>query len=198
MKLFKTKYKKLTDEEIMGLVQQRDDAAFEELYNRYNHRILHYFYRLLGGDEAKAQDFLQDTFLKIIEKPHLFRNGMKFSTWIFTISHNLCKNEYRRLQVRIKAHQVLEHNYAFPTYIATETEAHIDNHAFSLELFKEINKLEPSHRDTFLLRFQENFSIREIGEIMECAEGTVKSRLFYTINKLATKLKEFDPKNNGV
>ncbi|PCJ82810.1 MAG: hypothetical protein COA57_12865, partial [Flavobacteriales bacterium] len=49
-----------------------DNGSFNELYERYSKRILYYFYRMLGSSEEKAQDFLQDIFMKIIEKPELF------------------------------------------------------------------------------------------------------------------------------
>jgi len=77
-----------------------EEAAFDELYNRYSKRLLVYFYRMLGRNEEKAQDFLQDFFLKLIEKPHLFSSKNRFSSWVFTVASNMCKNEYRRLKVR--------------------------------------------------------------------------------------------------
>ncbi len=84
----------------MVALNTQDTAAFDELYERYSTRLLHYFYRMLGKETEKAQDFLQDLLLKIVEKPHLFDTRQRFSTWVYTIASNMCKNEYRRLQVR--------------------------------------------------------------------------------------------------
>ena len=69
----------------MEYIQRRDISAFDELYRRYSHRLLRYFYRELGGDEGKAQDFLQEIFLKIVEKPELFDTERRFSSWIFRL-----------------------------------------------------------------------------------------------------------------
>ncbi|MDP7122228.1 MAG: sigma-70 family RNA polymerase sigma factor, partial [Candidatus Marinimicrobia bacterium] len=78
----------------------RKTSAFDELYARYSSRLFHYFYRMLGGNPEKARDFLQDIFFKIVENPDRFHTGNRFSSWVFTIAHNMCKNEYRRLDVR--------------------------------------------------------------------------------------------------
>ena len=64
MPLFQKKYDTLTDEKLMAHIQRGDTAAFDELYTRYSKRLLYYFHRMLGGDGEKAQDFLQDLFLK--------------------------------------------------------------------------------------------------------------------------------------
>ena len=75
----------------------------------------------------------------------------------------------------------------------TEAEERIDRQIFIDALQKELLQLNDTHRSTFLLRFQQNFSIREIAEVLSCSEGTVKSRLFYTVRKLGQKLKLYNP-----
>ena len=195
MAIFRNKYKKFSDEKLMGCIQRGDTSAFNELYNRYSRRLLFYFFRELGGDEEKAQDFLQEIFLKIVEKPGLFRTEKKFSTWIFTVAYNLCKNEYRSLEVR----EIVENNADVDEVSQDfESEYHpseqkVDQKIFEKALLDELEKLDNGHRSAFLLRYQQNFSIKEISEILGCSEGTVKSRLFYTTRKLATKLKAFNP-----
>jgi RNA polymerase sigma-70 factor (ECF subfamily) len=192
---FKAKYKKLGDEQLMQDIQQGDVSAFNELYDRYGKRLLFYFFRELGGDEEKAQDFLQELFLKIVEKPTLFCTERKFSTWIFTVAHNMCKNEYRRLEIR----NVIDNNVdvrEIPSDVDSDyhpTERNIDQEAFENALMAELEKLEDGHRSTFLLRFQQNLTLKEIGDILGCSEGTIKSRLFYTTHKLASRLKAFNP-----
>jgi RNA polymerase sigma-70 factor (ECF subfamily) len=200
MAIFRNKYKKLSDEKLMGCIQRGDTSAFNELYHRYSKRLLFHFFRELGGDEEKAQDFLQETFLKIVEKPELFHTEKKFSTWIFTVAYNMCKNEYRRLEVR----EIVENDANIDEVSQSfQSEYHpserkVDQKIFEQALFDELEKLDDGHRSAFLLRYQENFSIREIGEILGCSEGTVKSRLFYTTQKLASKLKAFNPYKSEV
>ena len=57
-------YKNYSDEELMSFIANGDSDPLKELYNRYAKKMLYYFYRMLGGDEEKSQDFLQDVFFK--------------------------------------------------------------------------------------------------------------------------------------
>ena len=175
-------------------LQRHDTSAFEELYDRYSKRLLSYFFRELGGDEEKAQDFLQEVCLKIVEKPELFCTEKSFSAWIFVVAYNMCKNEYRRLGVRKivngnsdieKVPQASENDYQ-------QVERSLDQKKFYDALIEELDKLEEDQRSTFLLRYQQNLSIKETGEILGCSEGTIKSRLYYTTRKLAARLKAFN------
>ena len=200
MPILKRKYGKLTDEKLMERIQDQDTSAFNELYDRYSQRLLLYFYRTLGGDQDKAQDFLQDIFLKVIDKPELFDTERRFSSWIFTVAHNLCKNEYRRLETRKAVEnnpdispvsQSLQSANPYPEY-------DVDQNDFKNALFQELDKFDENHRSAFLLRYQQNLCIEEISEILGCPEGTVKSRLYYTAKRLATRLRAFKPYSTQV
>lgn len=74
----------------------------------------------------------------------------------------------------------------------------MDRVQFKTQLWREICQFDADQRNTFLLRFQENFSIKEISQILSCPAGTVKSRLYYITQKLAIKLKDFDPSEKEV
>lgn len=184
----------------MQKIRQGNTAAFDELYHRYSKRMLLYFYRMLGGDTEKSQDFLQDLFLKILEKNSLFRNEALFSTWIFTVAHNMCKNEYRRLSVRKIIDYQAEPDGVFSKNgnDFSDVEQKIDDEIFKQFILKELGHLDENQCSTFILRFQENLSIKEISQVLDCSEGTTKSRLFYVTQKLSKKLKHFNPQNNEV
>jgi len=193
MKLFGRKnHASHSDEQLMELVGRGETSAFDELYARYSGRLLRYYQRMLGGDGVRAQDLLHDLFLKIVERPELYSPGRRFSTWIFSSAHNACKNEYRSRQRRRPV--ALE----FDDLPADADPLHerIDGANFRTLLLAELEEFEEEHRTTFLLRYQEGFSIREIGEVLGCPEGTVKSRLFYTVRRLAERLRPFDPRHD--
>jgi len=180
----------------MIYIQKGNITALNELYHRYNHRLLQYFYKMFGGNKEKAQDFLQEIFLRIIEKSTLFNNGKKFSNWIFTIAHNMCKNEYRRQEVRRNTYiQNSNNDVQNPENII---EQKIDHKIIKKVVLNELNQMDVLHRTSFVLKFQENLTIKEISNILECAEGTVKSRLFYTIQKLSNRLKSYNPYKDEV
>jgi RNA polymerase sigma-70 factor (ECF subfamily) len=180
------------DEQLMAAIQAGDSGALESLYNRYSRRLLIYFYRMLGAEE-KAQDFLQDIFLKLTEHPHTFDTSRTFSKWIFSIAANMCKNEYRSLEVRRTHQNNGMESMVSPFDAESRIEERLDQEEFKIRLLHEVQNLDADQRNTFLLRFQENFSIKEIAQILNCSEGTVKSRLFYITRRLAIKLKNFDP-----
>ena len=73
---FSFSYRKYSDEELMNLIGNGNSAYLKELYKKNKKKLLYYFYRMLAGDEGKAQDFLQDVFLKILEKPDQFNKSM--------------------------------------------------------------------------------------------------------------------------
>ncbi len=93
---FKPKLSRLPDEELMQKIKQGSEAALTELYQRYSTFLLRYFTRLLWNNRAMAEDFLHDLFLKIIHNPQYFDANRKFSTWVYSVAHNMCKNEYRK------------------------------------------------------------------------------------------------------
>ncbi len=194
MMLFKKKYSEFTDEQLMKFMQQGDTDAFDVLYERYSQRLLAFFMRTLNNDLPKAQDFLHDIFVKIIERPELFDSGKKFKTWIFSIAYNQCKNEYRRLEIRKNTEFLaddIELESDSDEYL--QIEQAIDNENFKNCIYNELATFEPEKQSVFLLKYQQNLSIKEISEIFNCAEGTVKSRLFYITKKLAEKFAAFSP-----
>src|SRR5262245_31137130 len=98
--MFRNRLTRRSDEDLMRLVQQGASDAFAEIYWRYSTPMVRYFYRMLWKDQHKAQDFLHDLFLKIVERPEHFDVNKKFSTWLYSVAHNMCKNEYRKQQFR--------------------------------------------------------------------------------------------------
>jgi len=180
--MFKSKKIKLsqkTDEQLISAIPNGCNDAFNELYGRYHKRLLYYFYRMLGNNKDLAQDFMQDIFYKIIDKPHLFDSRRKFSTWIFSIAHNMCKNEYRSKEVRKIV--VMSEN---PDSFCDGKNEKSNHELIVAAVFDELKSFDESHRTAFLLKYREGFSIEEISEILELPKGTIKSRLFYTRKKL--------------
>ncbi len=190
MNFFSKNYKQLSDEELMSKLTKGKQRAFDELYGRYAKRLNNYFYRMLYQDRNKADDFTQDLFLKVVEKPESFDCQRRFSTWLYTVAGNMCKNEYRKNQVRSIMQPLKDENPAADT----DFDANFDRELFDKELLKAVDELQEQHRDCFLLRFQQELSIKEISKILDCPEGTVKSRIFYSLRKLKKSLQIFDPK----
>lgn len=168
----------------MKQIVSGDQAAFSELYLRYKNRMYYYFYRMLGNSAELANDFLQELFLKLIEKPESYNSSYNFSTWLYSVANNMCKNEYRRRSVQNEYQSVesLVNLHDFQSDSTIEPEQVVE------KIFQTLDQLGEEHRSAFLLRYREGFSIKEVAEILELPEGTVKSRLFYAKKLLAEKL----------
>ena len=184
-------YKLLSDEDLMGYLSQGDEYAFNTLYLRYSPKLMSFFIRMLWKDKEKAEDFTQDIFSKIIQKPQLFNPSKKFSTWIFSIANNMCKNEYRKQSVRSNVHEKIR----FSENGIEHQHNEYDKNMVKKELNSAINHLDEKHKVVFIMKYKQHLSIKEIAEVINISEGTVKSRLFYSLKKLSEKLTVFKPEN---
>jgi RNA polymerase sigma-70 factor (ECF subfamily) len=193
MLFFKPSYKKSSDEELMLLISKGEKKAFDELYARYADALLRYFTRLLWKDREKAEDFVHDLFAKIIQKPELFDASRTFKTWVYSVANNMCKNEYKKQEVRKNITNGIDHvNVTDLHDVLKETHESIFQNTYN----ESIQQLDSKHREVFSLRHEDGLSIKEIAEILDLNEGTVKSRLFYATKQLADLLKEFNPMIN--
>lgn len=193
MGLFRKDIRKFSDEELMVMMaSNRRNEALTELHSRYAKRILGFFIRMFNGDQEKAQDFTQDLFLRILDKHAQFNPERKFYTWMYVIASNMCKTEFRKSPEL----QITE-NDSSVSVGAEWNENHADKSLFQSELKKSIEQLEEYHQITFVLRYMQDLSIKEIAEITEVTEGTVKSRLFYSTKKITSKLEIFNPSNQN-
>ncbi len=175
------KYKNSNDEQLMQLICNGDANAFNALYSRYKDQLFYYFFRMLGGSKETANDFLQDLFLKLIEKADTYNPQYCFSTWLYSIAHNMCKNEYRRKEIRnIISYEENPDRFSIPFDKQEEAQLLIN------KLFSELDNLGEEHRSIFILRYRKGFSLKEICSITTLPEGTVKSRLFYARQKLSS------------
>jgi len=169
----------LTDEQLMEFFQMNKDGrgavAFDLLYNRYAKRIVNFFYYSLRNDNAKAQDFLHDLYLKIIENKDKFDKNQSFQAWIYRMASNMCKNEFRSNAI----------NKKYQEHVLHSAELIDGGQKFKDDLQAYINSLENEQRSLIILRFKFNLSIKKISNIFECPEGTVKSRLFYATKELS-------------
>ena len=187
--MFKKRYHKLSDEELMvQVMDHHSHPAIVELHSRYSQKLLGYFMKMLNKDLDLSQDFVQEIFLKILEKKHLYDPSKKFYTWLFTIASNMCKTSYRR----VPFNRISDDGYELNQSIHLN-ENLADKENFKQLLHESIETLEFGQKTVFVLRYMEQFSLNEIAEIMEISTGTVKSRLFYATQKIAKQLSIYDP-----
>lgn len=175
---------KLSDETLMEIIGNQKDSrgmcALDYLYKRYSKPMHNFFYFTLNNDTARAEDFLHDLFLKILEKSKSFDSAQCFKPWIYRVATNMCMNHFR-------THQVVQ---KYKQHIISNT-SEISEATNSVAFIKSaISNLESDHRSLIVLRFKMNLTIKEMALIYECPEGTIKSRLFYATKELSKQIKQ--------
>lgn len=195
MRLVKPRYQEMTDESLMVAISKGDKRAFDEVYHRYSGPLLGYFIRMLWKDREKAEDFVHDIFAKIIRKPELFDPSRTFKTWLYSVANNMCKNEYKKQEVRKNTSNGLDENYAVADK-HTNVFFEVYDSQFREQFDKSLNALDGKHSEVFRLRHLDGLSIKEIAAVLEISDGTVKSRLFYATKYLASSLEAFNPIEN--
>lgn len=168
------------------IIRHHSSVAITELHRRYSKRLLGYFIKMLQRDAETANDFVQEIFLRILEKKHLYDPSKPFYTWLFTIASNMCKTAYRRTPMIALTETHTNRQQTMADDLAEK--AH-----FQARMKESLALLEHHHRTVFVLRYMEQFSLNEIADITETSLGTVKSRLFYATQKMTQHLRDFDP-----
>jgi RNA polymerase sigma-70 factor (ECF subfamily) len=190
MLLFQKNQSIRSDEELMSLLTNGGQSAFDELYKRYSKPMLNFFYRLLDRDRERAEDMLHDLFLKIIERPERYDSSRSFRAWFYTLAGNMVRNEFRSRQISNDYERVVS---VQSEMLTDGPEVALDRQLFERQLQWEIDRFDPEQKMLFQFRFVEEMTVRQIAEIIECPEGTVKSRLFHLTRLLAKKLSIYKP-----
>jgi len=181
----------LPDNELVARFLGGNGPSFPELVGRYQSRLLNFIYRTIG-DRDRAEDLVQETFIRVYRHLHRFDQTKKFSTWIYTIASNLAKNELRnRSRNPLVLFQTIKKNWeADHRPLQWEDPAHRPDDLFRKRHLQEmveraVEQLPEHHRAVFVLREMEGKTYEEISEITGVNLGTVKSRLNRARNNFA-------------
>ncbi|GAC1653654.1 MAG: sigma-70 family RNA polymerase sigma factor [Gemmatimonadaceae bacterium] len=171
------------DSAVVSSFLSGEERAFQELVERYQTRLLNFVYRTIG-DRERAEDLVQEVFIRVYRHLQRFDRSKKFSTWIYTIASNLAKNELRnRSRNPLVLFQTIQRNWQdeerpleFEDPGSRPDDLYRKRHLREL-VEASVAKLPEHHRQVFVLRELEGKSYEEIAEITDCNLGTVKSRL---------------------
>jgi RNA polymerase sigma-70 factor (ECF subfamily) len=166
--------------EIARGLKRRDPDVLDSLIEKYQHRLLRYLVCLCGRREL-AEDFFQETWIRVLERGHQYDARHEFSTWLFTIARNLVIDHLRRKQPA-----------SLDTPSGRDDAAPLDipaigqSSAFDAALQREQNEhisagmthIVAAYREALVLRFQEGMSLEEIAQVTGAPLGTVKSRIY--------------------
>ena len=160
-----------------------ESRAFDVIFHRYRTRLLNFIYRTVG-DRERAEDLVQEAFIRVHRHLARFDRTKKFSTWIYTIASNLAKNELRNrgrnpivlFQTLSADHEDEDRPLEFEDATSRPDDLFRKRHVRQL-VEATVAQLPAHHRQVFVMRELEGRSYEEIADLTQCNLGTVKSRL---------------------
>jgi RNA polymerase sigma-70 factor (ECF subfamily) len=190
----------ITDEQLMQRYLEGDARAFEELMRRHGRKLYNFILRKVHGDADKAADILQDSFFRVVHKADSFQQHSRFTTWLYTIARNLCIDAARKASYRQHARLDAPLNKDDDTgatlgdKVADERpgqDSEVRDKRFREELVLALEKLPEEQREVFEMREFQGLKFREIADILDIPENTVKSRMRYALGGLRVSLSKF-------
>jgi RNA polymerase sigma-70 factor (ECF subfamily) len=183
--------RELEDTALVNAYLDGETRSFDVLVERYQTRLLNFVYRIVG-DRERAEDLVQEVFVRVYRHLGRFDRSKKFSTWIYTIASNLAKNELRNrsrnplvlFTSMTKGWEDEERPLEFEDPTSRPDDMFRKRHVREL-VESSVAQLPGHHREVFMLREIEGRSYEEIAEITHCNLGTVKSRLNRARNSFA-------------
>ncbi|WP_089945644.1 RNA polymerase sigma factor [Candidatus Entotheonella palauensis] len=169
-----------TDETLISRVAAGDAQAFEALYNQYAPRLRGYLQAQLGELDL-AEEVCHDVMLVVWRNAGHFRHASRLSTWMFGIARRMARNAWRRAPQHTLSSQAGSE--------AVDPARHLEQQEWQHLLAGSLSSLPPVLRQTLRLRYDHDYTYRQIADEMGCAEGTVKQRLRQGHRRLAAHLK---------
>jgi RNA polymerase sigma-70 factor (ECF subfamily) len=160
-----------TDEELIAAVAGGDGRALEELSRRYERPLFHFIHRHTGGRDV--EDLYQETWLRAVRAARRFDARRRFSTWLFQIAVNLCRDWHRRPPPE-----------PLDPARADALAAEDGPPDAALDARRLLAALPEAQRNAVILRYYHDLGEEEVAAILGCPRGTVKSRLHQAMKRL--------------
>jgi len=173
----------LPDEDLFARLLKGDEEALESLFTRYAQPLYSFLWRLTG-DQALAEDLLQEVFIRLVNyagKPPLY-----FRAWLYTVARNLAYSSFRA-HGREQAHRAYSganNDEALKDTTQDLPEKVILSRDNEERIRQSLERLPDEQREVVLLRYYQGLSLEEIATVVEVSLGTVKSRLYRALRRL--------------
>lgn len=166
-----------SDEALALRAMGGDPEAVSDLIRRYS-APLYRFIQRVRPFQQDGDDILQETWIRAWTNLPRFDPRRRFSTWLFQIALNHCRDHARRDRVRDRFRAETG------TPPARQEAASPEEKVASMRVMEAIEELPRRHKEVLLLRYYQGFSEKETAEILDCPPGTVKSRLHQATRRL--------------
>ena len=177
-----------TDEELVEACQAGDASAFDVLVARWEDRMRGAAYRFLGSEE-EARDVAQEAFLKAYRSLAGFKREARFSSWLYQIATNLCRDRLRRRKTRATV-SLEELEETGPVMVETRPGAH--DRLLQMDLARTVRRaiesLPEEQREVVILKEYQDLTFLEIAHALDVPVSTVKTRLYRGLGQLRLRL----------
>ena len=163
-----------TDEALIAAVADGNQGALETLCGRYEKPLYRFLARHTGGRDV--EDLYQETWIRIVRAAPRFDPDRRFSTWMFQIAINLCRDWYRR-----EPPQPVDPEKV--TALSQDVDENRRTDA-AIDVRRLLAALPEAQRSVVILRYYHGLSEADVAEILGCPRGTVKSRLHHAMARL--------------
>jgi len=167
-------------------LRQRDPDLLDGLIEQYQYRLFRYLV-YITGDTARAEDFFQETWIRVLERGHQYDGKSKFEAWLFAIARHLVI-DWQRSKKAQSLDALTDPEQEQPLQLANEKEPSPLQQALAKEdeesVQSSLKKIPAIYREVLVLRFQEELQIEEMAGVLSIPVSTVKSRLYRGLEAL--------------
>jgi len=173
-------------------LRQRDPDLLDRLIEQYQYRLFRYLV-YVTGDTARAEDFFQETWIRVLERGHQYDGKSKFEAWLFAIARHLVI-DWQRSKKAQSLDALTDPELENPMQFANEKDPSPLQQTLAKEseenVQSSLKKIPAIYREVLVLRFQEELQIEEMAGVLSIPVSTVKSRLYRGLEALRGALQE--------
>jgi RNA polymerase sigma-70 factor, ECF subfamily len=178
-----------TDEELVGL-SLTNQVYFVCLINRYQDKLMRYVRRISNFSYEDAEDILQEVFIKVYQNLNYFNPKLKFSSWIYRITHNEVISSFRKKHIRPQPMSWEINDDLLENITADfDVKKEIDQQYLQHNIKQILSKLEDKYAQILELKYLEDKSYQEISDILQKSPGTIASLLHRAKKRFFHQLK---------
>lgn len=171
-------------------LRRRDPDLLDRLIEQYQYRLFRYLIHITGSKE-RAEDFFQETWIRVLERGHQYDGKSKFEAWLFAIARHLVI-DWQRSKKGQSLDALTDPEQENPLQLANEDEPSPLHQFLAQESAQAIHisleKIPTIYREVLVLRFQEDLRIEEMAGVLSVPVSTVKSRLYRGLDALRNAL----------
>lgn len=181
------------DTQLVARSLKQDHEAFGQLIDRHASAIVNLAYRMVGN-QAEAEDLAQEAFLAAFKALPTFRADAKFSTWLYRIASNKCK-DWLRVKRPGQGQYDVDADEQLDLHVSEDRtpEDLLSQQQVAKELNQAIQRLPPLYREAFVLKHIEGLSYEEMEDILGVRGDTLKMRVYKGRVQLSRELAALDP-----